>query len=226
MRLAGPIAALTLLVAGCAAPTALDPSTRFDADSDKVVVVVGGSIIWAEDFRDPDQSLTLHWQAFDPKTLRLLPKGKGFTSLTRAAVRLNISDPFPPAQVLQVESGSYALVAAGSGTSKTFYVPIQDRYKNKWGLIRVRDPYIDPLAYIEPQARLIQGRNYLFSIEPGQIVYLGHFMLSRDSRYFGTGPIRRVEDKVAAREALVAYPGISGTMITLDPAKPPQSVAR
>jgi len=218
---------LLALAAACAAPTTLDPSARFDADSDKAIVVVGSSIFWADDFRDPDQSLTLHWQAFDPHTLRLVPDGKGFTSLTRAAVRMKIADLYPPAQVLQVEPGFYGLVAAGSGVSKTFYVPIQERYSNKWGHISVKGPHIDPLDYIEPQAQLVQGKNYLFSVEAGQIVYLGHFAFGRESRYLGGFDwAHRVVDEDAARAALAAYPGISGTMITLDPTKPPQSVSR
>ena len=212
---------------GCAAPTSLNPSARFDADSDKAIVVLGGGIYWTEDFRDPDQSLALHWQAFDPKTLRLVPDGEGFTSLIREAVRLKIEDPYPPARVLRVDPGSYALVAAGSGSSKTFYVPVQDRYKNEWGHIRVKGPYIDPLEYIDPQAQLTYGKNYLFSVEAGQILYLGHFAFGRDTRYLlGFNWARRLEDEAAAHVALAEYPGIAGTMIVVDPAKPPQSVAR
>ena len=226
-RLAGAVAMLSLGIAACTGPTTLDSTARFDAASDKAIVVLGGSIFWTEDFRDPDQSLTLHWLAFDPKTLRLVPDGKGFTSLTRGAVRLKVGDPYPPARVLLVEPGSYALVAAGSGLSKTVYVPIQDRYKNEWGQTWVKDPYIDPLEYIEPQARLAHGRTYLFSVEAGQIVYLGHFAFGRDSRYLGSFSwARRIEDEAAARAALAEYPGIAGTMIVLDPARPPQSVAR
>lgn len=219
--------AVAALLAACAAPTALDSNARFDATSEKAIVVVGGSVFWTEDFRDPDQSLTLHWQAFDPITLRLLPEGEGFTSLTRAAVRMKISDPFPPAQVLQVEPGSYALVAAGSGISKTFYVPVQERYKSKWGLKRTRDRYIDPLAYIEPRAQLAAGKNYMISVEAGQVVYLGHFVFHRDSRYFsGLSLPRRVEDETAARKALQDFPGISGEMLIFDPSRPPQAAAR
>ena len=218
---------LLALAAACAAPTIPDRSLRFDAASDKAIVVVGASILWTEDFRDPDKSLTLHWQEFDTKTLRLVPGGKGFTSLTRGAVRTRRGDPYPPAQVLQVEPGSYALVAAGPGLSKTLYVATQDRYANKWGHRMVKDHYIDPLKYIDPQARLIYGKNQLFSVEAGQIVYLGHFEFSRDSRYLGSSAwFRRFEDEAAAQAALAAYPGISGPIIVVDPAKPPQSTAR
>jgi hypothetical protein len=219
---------LTLLLASaCAESPTASKSLSFDAKSGKAIVVLGGSIFWKEDFRDPDQSLTLHWQAFDPKTLRLVPEGKGFSSLTRGAVRLKIDDPYPPARVLQVEPGSYALVAAGSGLSKTLYVPVQDRYKNKWGQTWVNDHYVDPLEYIEPQAQLAYGKNYLFSVEAGQIVYLGHFAFGRASRYLGRFSwARRIEDEAAARAVLAEYPGIAGTMIVVDPAKPPQSVFR
>jgi hypothetical protein len=221
------LAVLLVSLAGCAAPSVLDPSARFSADSDKALVVVGSSIFWADDFRDPDQSLTQHWQAFDPRTLHLVPDGQSFTSLTRAAVRMKIADPLPPAQVLLVEPGSYALVAAGSGTSKTFHVPVREQYRNRWGFIRVKGPYLDPLAYIEPEAQLAEGKNLLFAVEAGQIVYLGHFVYARHSRYLsGFDQARRVIDEAAARAALAAYPGISGTMVTLDPAKPPQQVLR
>lgn len=218
---------LLALTAGCAAPTALDRSETFDADSDKAIVVIGGSIFWTEDFRDPDQSLSLHWQAFDPETLRLLPDGKGFTALTRDAVRMAVADPHPPAQVLQVDPGSYTLVAAGSGSYKSLYLPIQDRFKDQWGQARVRDPYIDPMKYIDPEARLVAGSNQMFAVEAGQIVYLGHFAFRRDSRYLAIlSWARRFEDEAAARAALAEYPGVAGTMIVVDPAKPPQSVAR
>ena len=218
---------LLSLAAACAAPTTLDPSARFDAGSDKAILVIGGSILWTEDFRDPDQSLSLHWQAFDPKTLRLVTDGKGFAAITRRAVRMSIDDPHPPALVLQVDPGSYALVAAGSGSSKTAYLPIQDRFKNQWGSTWVRDPYIDPMKYIDPEARLAPGDNQMFSVEAGQIVYLGHFDFGRDSRYLAIfSGARRFEDEAAARAALAEYPGIAGTMIVVDPAKPPQSVAR
>jgi hypothetical protein len=218
---------LLALAAACAAPTIPDRSVRFDATSDQAIVVLASSVYWTEDFRDPDKSLTLHWQQFDPKTLRLVPGGKGFTSLTRGAVRTRRDDPYPPAQVLQVEPGSYALVAAGSGLSKTIYVATQERYRNKWGHKLVKDHYIDPLKYIEPQARLAYGKNQLFSVEAGQIVYLGHFEFSRNSRYLSNSATpRRVEDEAAAQAALAGYPGISGPMIVVDPAKPPQSTAR
>jgi hypothetical protein len=216
-----------LLAAACAAPTTLDSTARFNADSDKAIVVLGGSILWTEDFRDPDQSLSLHWQAFDPNTLRLVTDGKGFVALTRRAVRLNIDDPHPPALVLQVDPGSYALVAAGSGSSKAVYLPIQDRFKNQWGRTWARDPYIDPLKYIDPQARLAPGGNQMFSVEAGQIVYLGHFAFGRDSRYLANFSwARRFEDEAAARAALDGYPGVVGALIVVDPAKPPQSVSR
>jgi hypothetical protein len=213
-----------LALAGCAGNSSAPKSLSFDADSDKAIVVVGGSILWAENYRDPDQSLTLHWQAFDPKTLRLVPEGAAFASLTRAAVRLDRDDPYPPVRVLQVEPGSYALVAAGSGVSKTFYVPLQDRYKSKW---MVNDFHLDPRKYIEPQAPVAYGSNHLFSVEAGQIVYLGHYEFTRSSRYLGVSPLaRRFEDEAAARNALAEFPGIAGTMITLDPARPSQSALR
>lgn len=215
-----------LLAAGCAAPTSLDPSAHFDTDSDKAIVILGSNIFWTADFRDPDKSLTLHWQEFDPKSLRLVPGGKGFNSLTRASVRRKRGDPYPPAQVLQVEPGPYALVAAGSGVSKSMFVSVKERYTNKWGHKVAKDRYLDPLKYIEPQARLTYGKNYLFSVEAGQIVYLGHFEFTRDSRYLDRFVwIQRFENEAAARAALADYPGISGPMVVVDPAKPLQSAA-
>ncbi|MPZ11602.1 MAG: hypothetical protein GEU89_15550 [Kiloniellaceae bacterium] len=221
---------LTLVLASaCAGPATIDSSARFDAASDKAILVLGSSTLWKEDFRDPDRSLTLHWQEFDPKTLRLVPGGKGFTSLTRGSVRLKRADPYPAAQVLRVEPGSYALVAAGSGSSKTLYVQQKDRYVNKWGhtMVRGHYVYIDPLEYIDPGAQLAVGQNYMFSVAAGQVVYLGHFEFARHTRYLGGFTrARRFEDEVAARAALAGYPGISGPMIIVNPAKPPQSVAR
>jgi hypothetical protein len=223
----GGLLLILLVVSGCAGNSSAPKSLSFDADSDKAIVVVGGSILWAENYRDPDQSLTLHWQAFDPKTLRLMPEGAAFASLTRAAVRLDRDDPYPPVRVLQVEPGSYALVAAGSGVSKTFYVPLQDRYKSEWGTKLVNDFHLDPRKYIEPQAPVAYGSNHLFTVEAGQIVYLGHYEFARSSRYLGVSPLaRRFEDEAAARSALAEFPGIAGTMITLDPAKPSQSASR
>lgn len=215
---------IMLVVAGCAGPSEVSRSLAFDSTSDKAIVVLGSSTWWEEDFRDPDQSLTLHWQAFDPKTLRLLPDGRSFASLTRGSARLDRADPYPAARVLLVEPGSYALVAAGSGSAKTFYVQIQDRYKDKW---IVNDFHLDPRKYIEPQAPVAYGGNYLFTVEAGQIVYLGHFEFRRSSRYLGPFPwVRRFEDAAAARKALAEFPGIAGPMITLDPTKPSQSAAR
>ncbi|MEO3427828.1 hypothetical protein AAFN88_03155 [Pelagibius sp. CAU 1746] len=215
--------ALLLGAAACGAPAMLDRTSHFDAASDKAIVLLGGGIVWAEDFRDPDRSLTLHWQEFDPETLRLVPGGKGFASLIRDSVRLHRGDPYPPARVQQIDPGTYALVAAGTGQFKTLYVAQQQRYRNKWGLTWDKDSYIDPLEYIDPQAKLVYGQNSLFSVQAGQIVYLGHFEFFRGSKYLGSlaGP-RRFEDIAAARAALAAYPGISGPMIVADPAKQPQ----
>lgn len=216
-----------LAVAGCTGHSNAPSSLSFDADSDKAVVILGASVWWEDEYRDPDQSFALHWQAFDPRTLRLLPEVGGFSGLVRDAVRQSRDDPRPWPQVLLVEPGSYALVAAGSGVSKTFFVPVQERYRNKWGHIRVNDLHVDPLKYIEPRAQLAYGRHGMFSVAAGQIVYLGHFEFTRISRYLGpTRWNRRFEDPAAAREALAAYPGITGTVITLDPTRPPQSVAR
>jgi hypothetical protein len=227
-KVARAVAFLLLsLVAACAAPTTLDPAARFDADSDKAIVVIGGSILWSDDFRDPDQSLSFHWQAFDPKTLRLVTDGASFDAIIRRAVRMTVDDPHPPALVLQVDPGSYALVGAGSGSHKTLYLPIQDRFKNQWGSTWVSDPYIDPMKYIDPEARLAPGSNQMFSVEAGQIVYLGHFAFDRDSRYMAilSGALR-FEDEAAARAALAGYPGVVGTLIVVDPSKPPQSASR
>lgn len=220
------IASVPFLVA-CAGSSNAPKSLSFNAASEKAIVVVGGNIFWTDDFRDPDKSLLLHWQEFDPRALRLVPGGKGFTGLTRASVRRKRADPYPPAQVLQVEPGSYALVAAGSGSFKSVFVSVKERYTSKWGSTVVKDRYLDPQKYIEPQARLTYGRNYLFSVEAGQIIYLGHFEFVRSSRYLGRfTSVRRYEDEAAARAALADYPEISGTMIVVDPEKPAQSATR
>ena len=69
-------------------------------------------------------------------------------------------------------------------------------------------------------------RNVLFLVSPGQIVYIGHFQFIK---WEGIDSLIRIDysqDKAAAEEALKAFPGISGIMITYDPRKPPQSVSR
>jgi hypothetical protein len=70
-------------------------------------------------------------------------------------------------------------------------------------------------------------KHFHFSVEPGQIVYIGHFNFLHPG-----GGNHRIVDVVyslnvaAARAALKDYPGITGEMITLNLALPTEQAAR
>src|SRR3546814_16225098 len=60
----------------------------------------------------------------------------------------------------------------------------------------------------------------------GEILYIGPFEFLKWDFSDRLRALNYFQDEAAARQVLVAYPGISGPMVTYDPAKSRQSVSR
>lgn len=133
----------------------------------------------------------------------------------------------PTISVLEVDPGAYALVGAGVPhlassfvESKRSSTPTDDR-----GRLQTWTHTVDPRRHIDPAAE-VNRQNFLFSVSPGEILYIGHFEFLKWPFSDSIKSLNYFQDEDAARDALANYPGISGILVTFDPAKPPQSVSR
>jgi len=152
----------------------------------------------------------------------LVPGGRSFLTSIGGSVFSQPEYLQPTVSVLAVDPGDYALVAAGFPHLMTSYV----RSRNGGGDVTTGHRTVDPRYHIDPEAPVDPRGNFLFSVLPGQILYIGHFEFQKSGFLDHLDSINYYQDAVAAREALQEFPGISGEMVILDPARPPQSVAR
>jgi len=100
------------------------------------------------------------------------------------------------------------------------------RSKNGGGDVKTWHRSVDPRRHMDPEAPVDPRGNFLFSVLPGQILYIGHFEFQKWEYIVILISINYYKDEAAAREALQEFPGIAGEMVILDPARPPQSVSR
>jgi hypothetical protein len=215
---AAMMAMIGVLASGCASPTSeASQSMNFDSSSDKAVVILATSVdrdqVALEDprYREP-RSLLTHWQQYDPET-KLLVSGRGrIKSLRSRGIMEQAADHDVTHHVLEVDPGDYALIGAVVGRTLTLFVEPEGDIR--WHYEGASDR---ALAGIETQGPLVLGRNFVFSIQPGKVAYLGDF----DFVHAGGGNHRIVDinyshDEAATRAALGEYPGISAEMITLN----------
>lgn len=127
----------------------------------------------------------------------------------------------PMVQVLEVDPGDYALIGVTITRTLTLFVkpegPIRHHYQ---------DSNAQVLAGIETTASVTPKSNFLFSMRPGQIVYIGDFDFVQQEA--GSNKITKVNyshDEAAARAALQSYPGITGDMVTLNLTLPTEQAA-
>jgi hypothetical protein len=231
MRRFAILAGLVLLAlagAGCSAAPEASRSLRFDAASKSAIVVIGTSVNEGqEEAIRSGRSLSSFWMEYDPDTRRLVPNGKTFLTKVEGGVFAEPSYLKPTVSVLEVEPGDYALIGAGFPHLGTTFVaskrPLGQRdftgRPTSWHFT------VDPRMHVEPEAP-VERHNFAFSLRPGELVYIGHFEFLKSGYSDGLRSINYFQDEAAARAALAEYPGIAGTMIVVDPAKPPQSVAR
>src|SRR3546814_2919901 len=69
---------------------------------------------------------------------------------------------------------------------------------------------VDPRRHIDPAAEVGRGRNFLFTVLPGEILYIGHFEFLKWDFSDRLRSLNYFQDEAAARQVLVDYPGISG----------------
>ncbi len=220
---------LVVVLSACAGSFDASTATQFDASSDTAIVLVGTSVSRPQDKGvGVVRRLETYWQEYDPSTLRLQPEGESF--LTRVSAGA-VSDPqylIPTVSVLQVDPGSYALIGAGFPHLMTLYVPPKDTMtqRDSRGRLQSWTHTVDPRRHIDPEADVDPRGNVLFSVEPGQILYIGHFTFEKWSYIDSLRSVDYSLDEEAARQVLEGFPGISGEMITLDLQNPAQSVSR
>lgn len=201
------------LISACATSTDAGTSTKFDAASDQAIVLLGTNVQWFEGYVGVGESLTTYWLEYDPDKMRLVPEGKTFWTAVNNGVWSKTDYRRPSMKVMEVEPGDYALVGAGFPRSKALFVRTKDGSRH----IEANTYYVDPRKYIDPQAPVNTRENFLFSVAPGQVVYIGSFEFVKPHQLvdmiIGIG---YSQDLSAAREALKDYPGISGPIIPLD----------
>jgi len=208
------------LAVGCAGSSDASRSLSFDAASDKAVVVLGTSIdrkhVAPDDpwYRVP-HSLLSHWQQYSPDTMQLDAGGGRLKTL-------RMSDGGATLHVVEVDPGDYALIGAMVGRTLTLFV-------EPTGTIRFHYEGVSDqaLAGIGTQGSVVTSRNFVFSVRPGEVAYIGHF----DFVHAGAGEHKIVkvdywQEAAAARAALQEYPGITAEMLTLNLTLPTEQAAR
>ncbi len=203
---------LAPLLAACASTIDASTSTRFDRDSDKAIVLVGTSVNASQKFSWSGRSLATYWHEYNFATGRLVPEGQTFLTKIRELPFSESDYESPSVRVMEVEPGDYALIGAGFPHQMTIYVNTIDG-RNQ---IETRSPVVDPRRHIDPRAAVDPDRNFLFSVEAGQIVYIGHFHFLKLKNLDRLVAINYSQDLPAARAALREYPGVTGEIIPLD----------
>ena len=222
------LAAVGALLSGCTWSASEAPqSISFDKTSTKAVVILSTSnhrlpSAPEDGVLERPNSLATHWQAYDRGTLQLVPDGALMTSVRghNAFDRTTVRDTV--VQVLEVEPGDYALIAVSNTRTVTSFFPLNETGFSSGqsvspynGGLRMRGGQVDP------------KKHFRFSVEPGQIIYIGHF----DFLHPGGGNHRIVDvayslDEAEARAALQDYPGIKGEIVSLNLKLPNEQAAR
>ncbi|MEQ8357449.1 MAG: hypothetical protein RH942_18080 [Kiloniellaceae bacterium] len=218
LRAAG-LAFLTLSLAACSGAPEASRSLSFDAHSEKAIVVVGTSANAAQTLRQSGESLSTFWQEYDPLARRLLAKG----NIIRTKVFKAPFTPFvgsgrgyldPTVTVLEVEPGDYALIAAGFPHLMTLFVRSID------GNSQANTYVVDPTKYVDPEAKVDPRRNFVFSVDAGQIAYIGHFEFVKLQYFDKFVSINYSLDQATAQAALKEFPAIRGEITVLNLEEP------
>ena len=221
---------LCLSLAGCSAAPEASRALRFDAGSDKAIVIIGTSVTRAQEENvRVERSLSTFWQEYDARKGRLVPDGKTFqTKVVAGAFSAEPAYLKPTVSVLEIDPGGYALIGAGFPHLMTTYVSPRptNLHNGDAGRRQSWHHTVDPRVHIDPEAVVDRQRNFVFTVHPGEILYIGHFEFEKWGSRDSLRSINLTRDEAAARTALGDYPGILGIMITYDREKPPQSVSR
>ena len=169
------------------------------------------------------RSLETYWQQYDAEGRLLVPGGRSIVTSVDGGIFSEPGYLKPTVSVLEVDPGAYALIGAGFPNFMTLFVRSNDplsRYKSdNPGQIQSWTYTVDPRRHINPEAPVDPKENILFSVAPGQIVYIGHFRfwkLPFSDKFASIGYSQDVADVAAAREALKDFPGIAGDMTVQD----------
>ena len=224
------LAAAAFLLSACTVPADASRSLKFNAASDTAIVVIATSVSRAQEENVGTQrSLSTFWQEYDPDKGHLVPDGKTFvTSVVASSFTADPAYLQPTVSVLEVDPGDYALIGAGFPNKMVTYVSLRPTrlLNDSLGSRRSWTHTVDPRDHIDPEAAVDPHGNFLFSVAPGQIVYLGDF---RFIKWVGIDSLVRIDyslDEAAARAALKDYPGITGRMTTLNLGLPTETASR
>jgi len=221
------VAVFGALLSGCTWSASEAPkSISFDKTSATAVVILSTAnhrlpSAPEDGVLDRPNSLATHWQEYDRGTLQLLPDGALVTSVRghNAFDRTTVRDTV--VQVLEVDPGDYALSAVSNTLTVTsFFPPTESGFSSGQSV----SPYSSGLAM--KGGKVDSKKHFHFSVEPGQIVYVGHF----DFLHPGGGNHRIVDvvyslNEAEARAALQDYPGIKGEIVSLNLKLPTEQAA-
>jgi hypothetical protein len=216
-----------LLASACAGSSDASRSLSFDARSDMAIVILATSVNREQQEKvTSGRSLSSFWVEYDPDSMRLVPGGRTFvTTVSASAFSDTPAYLKPTVSVLEVEPGAYALVGAGFPHLMSTFVATKPGQQDDRGRGQSWHFTVDPRVHIDPSATVNRG-HYLFSVSPGEILYIGNFEFVKRDYIDSLRSINYAQDPAGARAALADYPDISGIMVTYDFAKPPQTVAR
>jgi len=218
MRYAVSVTLLSFGVTACTAGIGADSSIEFGPSSYTAIVILGTSANPAQVFSWSGESLSTFWQKYDPADHRLVRNGESFRTKILRGPFISTDYRNPTVTVLEVAPGDYALTAAGFPHVMTLFVP-RNADDHSPGYI------VDPRRHIDPQAPVNPRQNFVFSVERGQIAYIGHFNFVKDTFRDQLVSIAYSQDPAAAREALKEFPGIIGELTVFNLEQPTESAA-
>ena len=216
---------LGTLVSACAQSSNAPHSLVFDSESDKAIVLIGTSldrnqIAPENDWNKRPHSLVTHWQQYDPHIMQLVPGGARVTSLRQNSIWAKAAHD-PVVQVLEIEPGDYALIGVTIYKTTTTLLPLKNS-----NFRRYTTPGLPLDDEIEMQGEVTPKSNFLFSVRPGKVVYIGHFdFVHAGGRSHKIVDINYWQDEAAARAALKDFPGITDDMVTLNLTLPTEQAA-
>jgi|GEM_PF-6847376 len=197
------------LLAACTADIRAESDIEFGPSSATAIVVVGTSTNRAQVHSWSGQSLSTFWQEYDPAARQLVRDGRSFRTKVLRGPLISTDYETPTVTVHEVVPGDYALTAAGFPHIMTLFVPRVFDGRNP-GYV------VDPRRHIAPEAQVDPRTNFVFSVDPGEIVYIGHFNFTKDLVLDQLVGIDYDLHPEAARAALADFPGIRGDLRVLD----------
>lgn len=217
------------LLSGCISSAAPE-SIELGPGSETAVVVLGTTIDRNEtalkgEWGDRPTVLLTQWQRYDPSSMQLVPGGARAMSMREDTVWSEETMRDPAVFVLEFEPGDYALIGVTIvhrlNRTTTTFIPLTGS-----NFTEHTNSLFPMASEFEMQGPVDPRRNFLFSVRPGQVVYIGDFDFAHVAagNYKVVG-INYTHDEAAAREAMKGYSGITVPMVSLNLTLPAEQAA-